>query len=158
MFDAMSKYFWALAIVATGINVAIYRARSSKHIQENSELAEGYSRLLRGYFVWMNIPWVVMGAGCTFGEIPTIWHYFRPQDGNPYVLAWFASVFLVWLVGTFWLLFQGGAEMLVKHPGLFNVNISSPTKVKLFWLFCLAFGIFGVAMMWTQNIPLPPAR
>lgn len=158
MFEIMSRYFWAVAIVVTGINVAIFKARSTRHIQENPELAEGYATLLRGYLIWLNIPWIVMGIGCTVGGIPTVWHYFRPQDGNPYVLAWFASVFMLWIAGTYWLLFRGGAEMLVKHPGAFNINTSNPTMVKLFWFLCLAGGVFGVIMMWTLDIPLPPTR
>lgn len=30
----------------------------------------------------------------------------------------------------FWLLFRGGAEMLVKHPGLFNVGFQEPTHAE----------------------------
>ena len=158
MFEIMTQYFWAVAIVVTGINVAILKARSTRHIQANPELAAGYATLIRGYLIWMNIPWIVMGIGCTVGGVPTVLHFFRPQDGNPYVLAWFVSVFLLWIAGTYWLLFRGGAEMLVKHPGAFNTNISSPTAVKLLWFACLAGGVFGVIMMWTQNIQLPPTR
>lgn len=158
MFEIMTRYFWAVAILVTGVNVAILKARSTRHIQANPELADGYATLIRGYLIWMNIPWIVMGIGCTVGGVPTVMHYFRPQDGDPYVLAWFASVFLLWIAGTYWLLFRGGAEMLVKHPGAFRTNISSPTVVKLLWFACLAGGVFGVIMMWTQDIPLPPTR
>ncbi len=158
MFEIISRYFWAIAIVVTGIYVAIFRARSTGHIQANPELADGYATLLRVFLIWMNIPWVVMGIGCTVGGIPSVWHYFRPQDGNPYVLVWFASVFLLWVIGTYWLFFKGGAEMLIKHSGAFYVNISSPAVVKLFWLLCLAGGVLGVIMISTQDIPLPPTR
>ena len=156
MFEIISQYFWAVAIVVTCINVAIFKVRSTRHIQANPKLAKGYSKLLRGYIIWMNIPWVVMGIGCTVGEIPTFWHYFRPKDGNPYVLAWFASVFLLWIVGTYWLLFRDGADMLAKHPGAFNMKTSNPTMIKLFWFLSLAGGVFGMIMMWTLDIPVPP--
>ena len=110
MFETMTRYFWVVAIIVTGINVAILKARSIRHIKANPELSDGYATILRGYLIWMNIPWIVMGIGCTVGGVPTGLHYFRPQDGNPYVLAWFASVFMLWIAGTYWLLFRGGAE------------------------------------------------
>jgi hypothetical protein len=97
-----------------------------------------------------------MGAGILFGGVPSMFHFFRPRDGNPFVLAFFASVFLIWILGTFWLLFRGGADMLVKHPGLFNVDFKSPLMLKLFWFLCLAGGIFGVIMMFTMDVPVPP--
>jgi len=158
MFEIVSRYAWALFILVTFANVAIYKARSIGHIRANPELAEGYARLLRGYLIWMNIPWVVMGIGCSVGQVPDVWHYFRPRDGNPYVLAWFASVFALWIAGTYWLLFRGGAEMLVKHPGAFGIKRLSPIMVKLYWFACLGGGILAVIMMWTRDIPLPPSR
>ena len=163
MFEIMSRYFWIVAIVVTGVNVAVFKARSARYVHAKPELAEGYATLIRGYLIWMNVPWVVMGFGCTVGGIPTVWHYFRPQDGNPYVLAWFASVFLLWIAGTYWLFLKGGAETLVKHPGAIHVHapftksrdISSSLAIKLLWCACLLGGILGVAMMWSQDIPLP---
>ncbi len=152
----MSRYFWAFAIAVSCINVVIFKVRSTRHIQANPELAEGYATLLRGYLFWMNLPWILMGIGCTVGGVPSVWHYFRPKDGNPYVLTWFASVFLLWILGTYWLFLKGGAEMLTKHPGMFKINISSPAIVKLFWLLSLAGGILGAIMMWRQDFPLPP--
>ncbi len=96
LFKFISKYFWLVAIVFTGVNCLIFKRRSEKHIKQNPELAEGYSVLFRGYLFWMNVPWIIMGIGCTIGRIPSVWYYFRPKDGNPYVLAWFGSVFALW--------------------------------------------------------------
>lgn len=155
MFELMTRYFWAVAIVVTGIHAARIKARSTQHIRQNPELAHGYATLIRGYLISMNIPWVVMGIGCMIGGVPTVMHYFRPQDGDPYVLAWFASMLLLSIAGTYWLLLGDGAEMLVKHPGVFNRDVSSPTMVKLLWCACLAAGIFGVIMMWMEDMPLP---
>ncbi|MDA2924136.1 hypothetical protein MYX65_05680 [Acidobacteria bacterium AH-259-L09] len=154
VFYFVSRYFWLIAIVVTSINVAIFKQRSRNHIPENPELAEGYARLFRGYLTWLNAPWVIMGIGSTVGGVPSVWHYFRPKDGDPYVLAWFASVFLLWILGTYWLFFKGGAEMLVKHPGAI-ITASSPALVKLFWVLCLAAGVFAVIMMLTHDLPLP---
>src|SRR5437867_2948756 len=89
VFEIMSRYFWAIAIFVTCVNVVSLKRRSRRHIEANPELAKGYATLIRGYLLWMNIPWVVMGLGCTIGGIPAVWYFFRPRDGNPYVLAWF---------------------------------------------------------------------
>ena len=158
MFEIMTRYFWVVAIIVTGIQVAVFKARSIRHIQANPELSKGYATIIRGYLIWMNIPWIVMGIGCTVGGVPGVWHYFRPRDGNPYVLAWFASVFLLWIAGTYWLLFRGGAEMLAKHPGAFSPNIIGPIVFKLIWFACLAGGILAMILLWTLDIPLPPTR
>lgn len=161
----MSKYFWLIAIAATGINLVIFRKRAQKYIAEKPELKEGYEVLFRGYLFWMNVPWIVMGIGCTVGSVPSVWHYFRPQDGNPYVLAWFASVFFVWALGSLWVFFRGGAETLARHPGALafsygfkRQDIRSPLLIKLFFLLMLAGGIAGVVMMWSMNVPIPHFR
>ena len=165
LFDPVSKYFWLIAIIVTGINWLIFRKRAQKHMKENPQLAEGYAALFRGYIVWMNIPWVVMGIGCTVGGVPSVWHYFRPRDGNPYVLAWFGSVFFLWVLGTFWLFFRDGAETLVRHPGamefrygLKSKDITNPILIKALWLLALAGGIVGVVVMWVMDIPMPNFR
>jgi len=106
-----------------------------------------------------------MGFGCTIGGIPSVWHYFRPRDGNPFVLAWFGSVFFLWIAGAFWLFIKDGAKTLAKHPGAIEFrigfkrkDISNPTMIKALWLLCLAGGIIGVVMMWIMDIPLPNFR
>lgn len=165
IFNFMSKYFWFVAIVITVINALIFKKKSKQYIQENPKLEEGYSFLFRGYLFWLNIPWIIMGIGCTTGGVPSVWHYFRPKDGNPYVLAWFGSVFVLWILGTIWLFFKGGAEMLSTHPGALIMHygfktkaVTNPRSIKIFWLLALAGGIFGVAIMWLMDIPLPKIR
>ncbi len=152
----MTKWFWVVCIASTFLYACEFRSHARKHISAAPELAEGYATLIRGLVIWGNIPWAVMGIGCVFGGVPSFFDYFRPRDGNPFVLAFFASVFLIWILGTFWLLFRGGAEMLVKHPGLFNVDFKSPLMLKLFWFLCLAGGILAVIMMFILDIPAGP--
>lgn len=153
-FSLISRHFWAIAVVTTLINIAIWKRRSRKYVAEKPELAKGYEELFKSATAWLNIPWVVMGIGVTFGNVPSILHYFRPQDGNPYVLSWFGSVFFLWLAGVYWIFFHDGATTLINYPGLFNYNFSSPSQVKLFLMLCLAGGIFGVVMMFTMDIPV----
>ena len=81
-FSLISKYFWLIAIIVTGLNWVMFRKRAQKHIEERPELKKGYEALFRGYLLWMNIPWVVRGIGCTVGEVPSVRPYFRSRDGN----------------------------------------------------------------------------
>jgi hypothetical protein len=164
-FGFISKYFWFVAIIVTGINLIIFRKRAQKYIKDNPQLEEGYATLFRGYLFWMNLPWVIMGIGCTIGGVPSVWHYFRPRDGNPYVLVWFGSLFLIWILGTFWLFFRGGAEKLVRHPGMIEFrygfkrkNITNPVLIKSLWVLALAGGIVAVVLMWSMQIPIPIFR
>jgi hypothetical protein len=165
LFGLISKYFWVIAIIVTGINWVMFRKRARKRIHENPSLKEGYEALFRGYLIWLNLPWVVMGIGCTVGGVPSVLHYFRPRDGDPYVLAWFASVLFLWVFGTFWLLFRGGAESLARHPGavefrygLKSKDITSPAWIKAFWLLALTGGVVGFVVMWSMDIPIPNFR
>ena len=145
-------------IVVTFANAIIMKMRVKKQIEADPSLKSGYDTIFKGFITWGNIPWVVMGAGIITGSVPTIFHYFSPQDGNPFVIAFFMSVVLIWILGTYWLFVKDGAEMLVKHPGIFNYDFSSPTIVKLFWILCLAGGVAGVAMIFTMNTQIPNFR
>jgi len=148
----MDKWFWVVFIAATYLNAGIFRLRAQSRIKMHPELAKGYDTLIRGFVTWAIIPWLVMGAGCVFGGVSSIDDFFRPRDGNPFVLAFLASIFFIWIAGTFWLFFRGGAEMIVKHPGLFSPpDFKSPFMVKAFWLICLAGGIFAVIMMFMED-------
>ena len=153
-FDLISKYFWLMFIVVTFANAIIMKVRAKKLIKKNPDLKNGYDTIFKGIIVWGNIPWIVMGAGIIMGKVPSMFHFFNPQDGNPYVLAFFGSVVLIWLMGTYWLFLKNGAKMLVDHPGIFNYNFSSPTMVKLFWILCLLGGIVGIVMMFIMPIPI----
>ena len=122
LFVLLTKWFWAVCIVVTFAHAAFFRARAVQRIRANPELRGGYRTLVTGYVTWGNLPWLVMGIGCVFGGVPSVFNYFRPRDGNPYVVSFFASVLLVWVLGTYWMIFRDGAGMLVKYPWLLNIN------------------------------------
>lgn len=155
-FTIISKGFWVVCVAFTVLNAGILWFSARKYIKVAPELAEGYATIIRGLVIWGNIPWVVMGIGFVFGGVPSLLHFFRPRDGNPFVLAFFASVFTIWLRDTSWLIFQHGAELLVKHPGLFRVKVKSPNMLKIFWLLSLAGGIVSLIMMCILDIPEGP--
>jgi hypothetical protein len=162
VFNLFSRYFWLLVLVITLTNWLRFRRKAQKYIGKNPQLEQGYAPLIRGYLFYTSLPWVVMGIGCTLGGVPSVWNYFRPRDGNPYVLAWFGSVFFLWVSGTFWLFFKGGAETLARYPGALEFRYglkskvtTSPLTIKALWLLLLASGIIGTAIIWSTNIPIP---
>jgi hypothetical protein len=150
------RHFWIVFIAMTIFNALVFWARSRRYLADDPSLEAGYRKLFWGQLVWGNVPWIIMGLGCLIGGVPSVFHYFRPRDGNPFVLAFFASVFVIWATATYWLFARGGAEMIIRHPGLLNVNLQSPTVLKFLWCLCLAGGIAGAIAMFATDMPAPP--
>lgn len=130
-------------------------------MEQDPSLKAGYDKLIRGYLFYNSLPWVVMGLGSVLGGVPSVWHYLKPREGNPFVLSWFVTVFCLVGFRTFWLFFWGGAEMLSRHPGFImfgGKEITSPTLIKTLWLLGLMGAILGVVLMWFvfADFPMPP--
>jgi hypothetical protein len=140
---------WVLFILITVFNSFYLKARSQKIIAEKTDLQEGYDQLFKGYLTYLNIPWVVMGIGVLFGGVPGVFGFFNPRDGNIFVLAFHATVVILWILSIWWIYFKGGAEFLVKYPGVFNQDIKSPILLKVLFAVMLIGGIFGMAFMWS---------
>ncbi len=159
--EIIFKHCWILFIVVTTINGFIFRKQVQDNIASNPELKPGYDKLIRGWFIFANIPWVVMGLGIVLGYTNSAWDYFRPALMNPMVLAFHGSVIIIWLLGTYWIFFNNGAEFLVSHPGFVRYryfgrtgDVSSTMSIKLLWLVGIAGGIMGMVMMWS-GWPVP---
>jgi hypothetical protein len=90
-----------------------------------------------------------MGIGVLFGGVPGVFGFFNPRDGNIFVLAFHATVVILWILSIWWIYFKGGAEFLVKYPGVFNQDIKSPILLKVLFAVMLIGGIFGMAFMWS---------
>jgi hypothetical protein len=123
------RHAWVLFIFVTCLNGVIWRWRARKHISANPSLTQGYTSLIRGWLIFGNLPWLVMGLGIVFGGVPTIWHYFNPRNG-PVVLIWYVTIVALWIASINWMFFRGGAEMLITHPGLLNLPSDQPRVVK----------------------------
>jgi len=154
----LEKWSWVIFILVTFLNAASFALRGRREIKMHPELREGYRSITRGFVTWGNLPWVVMGVGCVYGGVPSVFSFFRPRDGNPYVLAFFCSVFLLWALGTYWLLYLNGAQKLLDHPGLLNIAIKSARGVLVYWFLSLAGGIVGTVLMFFFDVPVPHFR
>ncbi len=138
LFEWVYRYFWVIAIAVGLINTAITWYRLQNPMQTHPERVPGYRALLRGYGLINTLPWLVMGIGIVFGGVPDILYYLYPGLGNPYVLAWWGTLGLMhaWLIA--WLVWNGGAEMLIAHPGFLRGNFTSAKQLKLYGLCSLA--------------------
>jgi hypothetical protein len=152
VFSVVSQYFWLIAIVVTCVNGAIWWRRAQPKIAERPELEQGYRRLIRGWLIYGNIPWIVMGIGILYGGVSGVFMYFSAANG-PYVIAWYVSVVVLWILTAAWLFFMRGAEQLIEHPGLLNLPSQNPRVVKAFFLLSLAGGIIALSMMVLGKVP-----
>lgn len=147
------RYFWAIALAVNAVNLVAMSLQPGLSSNDPEE-REWYADFKRRLVLVGSIPWLVMGAGSTLGGVPNMLYYFRPQDRNPWVLAWFGSMFAIWVAVSYWIFLRGGAESLAAHPQAFQPPISDPRKVKGFWLLCSAGGVLGVVLMLTMNVPV----
>lgn len=155
--DFISTHFWAIALVVNVINAVIFRARAAEDIESKPELAESYPRLIRGFLFWASLPWIVMGTGILVGGVPTVWHYFRPQDLNPWVWSWFGTMALLWAAGSYWVVLRDGADTLVRHRAILRTPISDPRLIKLFTAGSILWLAGFIAFLWNMDIPALPS-
>jgi hypothetical protein len=150
----MFQHAWVLFILVTCANGAIWWSRGKKEMAAHPELEEGYRSLVRGWLLYGNLPWIVMGAGIVFGGVPSVFHYFDPRNG-PYVIAWYVTVVALWILTAFWVFVRGGAEALIRHPGLLNLPSQEPWAVKALLILMLAGGVAGLTLMILGHAPTP---
>jgi hypothetical protein len=102
------------------------------------------------------IPLAVMALGQQLGQTPTVLHYFRPQDGNPFVFAWLAVLFLQACFHAWWVLLADGAAKL-EAVGLWSViGVRAPTwVVKLMAGAGPFFILLWAGLLSMMDVPIP---
>ena len=135
------RYFWIAFIVVTFVNGRAWWNRAQNRIQSQPDLEPGYRSLYRGYIFWANLPWLAMGLGILSGEVPSMFDFLRPSGGNTFVLAWWGLMAAILFLGTYWMFFGGGAEMLERHPGVYMVPQWTASKLRIFCLGVVAWNV-----------------
>ena len=149
--EPIFQHAWVLFIASTCVNAAVWWFRGRHARDARPELRDSYVALIKGFLFWANLPWFVLGLFVLTGALRSTFEIMDLRSGNRYVQSWVALVVLLWLLCTRWL-FSGGAQLLVDHPGLLNLNNPTPHKIKLLWLACLAGGVAGFLMLYL-NLP-----
>ncbi len=157
-FRLLSEYFW---LIVLGFAVFNYRkARGAILTSEPTGQVGEAEIYLKRFVLYANLPWVVMGLGQILGYTPTVWYYFRPQDGNPFVIAWLAVAFVTSCAYAWWVLFAGGAQKVrdLKLMAFFGQRSSKPQSllsIKLLAAIGPLFFPVWVYMVVSMNAPLP---
>jgi len=157
-FHFISKYFWAVALAFSAFNFWIAE-RSALKADSPESTAE--ARIYRRRFaITAALPWAIMGLGQSFGSTPTVWHYFRPQDGNVFVIAWLGVAFILACGFAWWVFVGDGAKKVVKYSLLSAVGQRSGKPpsigtVKLFAAIGVAVVPLWVAGVISMNVQLP---
>jgi len=154
-------HFWIIVIPITVVNGLVLKFRFKKYIIDNPSLKEGYNKYLKGILLYGNIPWIIAIIGNIGGMTNNIFEYLNPKAMNPIVLLFHASIIVLWILSVYWIYFNGGAEFIEDHPGLFRKTVffdsSNVTakQVKLFFPFILLGCVAGMIMLWVTDIPMP---
>jgi len=95
------------------------------------------------------------------GLTKNMFEFFNPREMNPIVIIFFLVIIIEWILSVKWIFFNGGAEKLVKHPGMFTQTEKGnekfeTMKIKLLCVAGIIGGIVGnsIVMMWKMNIPI----
>ena len=159
LFSLIGKYFWLVCIVFTFVNYrkALGQAPGAGTGADAAQRAI----YLRRAALFGVLPWFVMGAGILVGGVRDVWAYFRPQDADPWVLAWFATLIALAIANAAWVFLADGARK-VRQYDLLAINRRRGAKpVSEFWIKVLAaLGPFWI-LLWmflvsTMNAPVPP--
>ena len=94
------------------------------------------------------------GVGSVFGGVPTFFHYFNPRNG-PFVVAFYIATALISLVLCYWVIFRGGAEELLRHPGFINLSVDKAWVLKAVAILAVASEVVAFTTTLLLDIQVP---
>ena len=158
-FDLIGHWFWLACLLIGLFNYRRASQAAALEFATDPAQAARAQRLLRRFALAMALPWLVMGVGVLVGGVPGVWSYFRPQDGNPFVIAWIASVFLLSVALAVWVFAFDGASTMVTFglAALFGGR-GAPTSARGIRWMAAAGPFFTLLWVWlavSMNAPLP---
>lgn len=160
------KYFWAIALVVAIANTFVLKRQIRQRIEQDPELESGYYTLIKGFTLFSILPWLVIGIGILTGKVENMFQYFiRPDFSNEAVIAFWVTIAGLVILCGFWIFFNGGAEMLERHPGFIrfyyfgkHYDRLTSNQVKLTWLGAVIIFAVMLYLFWSNNFPLPPTE
>ena len=157
-FHLISQYFWLIALGFAAFNYRM-AADATAAAVEPKKLPEARA-YMRNFALAGALPWVIMGVGQITGFAPTVWHYFRPQDGNVFVLLWLATLFALSCLFAWWVFMADGAKKMVEFNlmaalGQYGSKPLSANMIKLFAALGVLMLPVWVSVAMSMNMPLP---
>lgn len=159
-FQYIGRYFWAICLVIAVIHY-LKAERNAKAnsvgTPEHNELGKHYRRIVAIFSV---TPWLIMGLGQLAGSTPNVWYYFRPQDGNPFVVAWVGFIIAQSVVFAIWVFAAEGARKvrdfdLMSVAGMRTQKPTSEIAIKLIAAGGPVFVAFWVYLVMSSNVSIP---
>jgi len=153
------RYAWLIFLLGT-LGFLWPSPRLRERLATDAAFAQSDRSIRRKVSLWMSVPWVVMGFGQLIGGVPSVWHFFDPRHGGPWVLAFFFSIFAVWITSAYWIFAGDGASVIVDHQlvaahGIRGPIELTPTRVKLLFALSLAGGVVGIGLMFSGVFHAP---
>lgn len=135
-------------VIVQCVNGAVWSFRGTA---EHPERRDSYKKLVLGFLILGNIPWLIVGIGSLSGRLSSLDELIYPVRSNLFVLDFHISTIILIALSSCWIYFGKSAQTLIDHPGLLNRPVTEPIHMKLFWTACLAGSILGEVFMWVPK-------
>ncbi len=156
VYSIAGRYIWALIIIYSYFNISA--PKPLLETWENDEkIIDEYKSLRKNILLTINIPWIIMGLGILSGDVPSVWRFFGPSNGDPFILLFFISAALVWIGALYWTFMSNGAEKVAKYQLFSLIFIGKRKEItasgfKLYLVLMVIVSIITTLMMFTQNV------
>lgn len=142
-FDLVSRHFGLLICLVLAANAAVWWSRG---VRRHPERRESYKKLTVGFFCWGSLPFLVLQVGVLLGLSAGTGDLLEGGEPTLIVGLFYGACVLLWVLGTYWMFFLGGADAMARHPGLANIDVRSPTAWKALWALAVLGGIAGLCL------------
>lgn len=150
LFQFVFKYFWFLAPIIAVLNFIPTRARINSVVRLHPELASGANGILFGYFMFLSVPFILLGVIQLAGGYETPFFIYTAPWNDPFVLASLGVIILTWLILGYWIFFRDGARKMIDYQIIYGTGLmglagisKSEGGVKLGW----AISLLGVILI-----------
>lgn len=129
-FGFFFRHSWVFFVVILFGSYVLFREFYGRPRLMDEAQAKEHARILKIPFYWGVAFILLMGAMVEFG-LAFSSDFVSPSNENYYAQAWHLLVALLMLRYIVWIFFQGGADVLARHPALFKAESVSPRYIKL---------------------------
>mgnify|MGYP006292529045 FL=1 len=118
------KYFWLLNLIIFSIYELIVYINIKNKLNESNINYFSKSVFLR-ICLLINLPWLVMGFYMYMGDIPNVMYFFQPLSFNIWVLLFYIIIFILEIIGFYWIYSNNGADVLSDYANIIGFEISA---------------------------------